>query len=85
MKTDNPHVQAAADLKALAAAAQGRSVLNPAFSPASNPANLQRESKIADLKARYESGALFVDERAIASKLVDSLMANRKPKDDTGE
>ena len=79
MKTESSEIETTADLSALAAAAHGR----PA--PRQVPAALkrsevnERESRIAELKARYRSGDLVVDEKALVAKLLDLLLQERRP------
>lgn len=80
MKPDNSDGQMSADLAALSvAAAHGivqtrQSKKKQSALPVSDGA---RQARIEDLKAKYEAGALPIDEKAVVTKLVDSLFENR--------
>jgi len=68
-----------ADLTALAAAAHGEAAH---WRMRGSPRDEARESKIAELKAKYLTGALSIDEKALAAKLIDTLFTD--PPDPAG-
>jgi len=58
------------DLTALAAAAHGEAAH---WRMRGAPRDEAREKKIAELKAKYMSGGLSIDDKALAARLIDSL------------
>jgi len=67
-----------ADLTALAAAAHGKLAPGEAahWRTREAPRDEARESKIAELRAKYLAGDLSIDDQALAAKLIDSLFGD---------
>ncbi len=75
MSADN-ETEITSDLAALAAAAHGEPAPQRVAPP---PRDEEREKKLAELRAQYLAGELTIDERAVASKMIDAMLEDPTP------